>query len=188
MDEEGYITFTAVFEGNQSLNPTEAELTIKEARITVGFSVVDDTRMIDYAGFVTGPDGEEIPLADDDIYLYVPRMFSDMKIADGWLEEEGTGSNEFPGTLIGDSTGNVTIIARIEEHYDYGDLEASADIDWAIPKRPHESYESRRELWTPIAPLWMIVTLIIMLTGVWGHYIYAIVQLWLIKKRSKQQE
>jgi hypothetical protein len=43
-----------------------------------------------------------------------------------------------------------------------------------------------RELWTPIAPLWMIITLIIMLTGVWAHYIYAIIQLVLIK-RSKNK-
>jgi hypothetical protein len=31
----------------------------------------------------------------------------------------------------------------------------------------------------------MIITLIIMLAGVWGHYIYAIVQLVMINKSTK---
>jgi len=45
-----------------------------------------------------------------------------------------------------------------------------------------------RELWTPIAPVWMIVTLIIMLAGVWGHYIFAVIQLIIIKHQSKQKK
>ena len=31
----------------------------------------------------------------------------------------------------------------------------------------------------------MIITLIVMLTGVWGHYIYAIIQLILINRAGK---
>ncbi len=50
-------------------------------------------------------------------------------------------------------------------------------ISWATPKRLINAEGPARELWTPIAPMWMIITLIIMLAGVWGHYIYAIVQL-----------
>ena len=185
-DEEGYFFLLSIFAGNEQFGPSEAELAIKDARIEVGFSFEEDIKMIDYAGYIIGPDGEEVPLADDDIYLYVPRMFNSMKIADGWLEEDGKGSNEFPPALIGDSLGNIMVIAKIEEHYDYGDLIASAEIDWAIPKDITEAHDERRELWTPIAPLWMIVTLIIMLTGVWGHYFYAIIQLFMIKKSSKQ--
>jgi len=187
-DEEAYISLLAIFEGNDQYGYSEAELTIKDARIELGFSIEDDVKMIDYSGYVIGIDGEEIPLADDDIYLYVPRMFNLMKIEDGWLEEDGKGSSEFPLTLIGDSLGNITVVARIEEHYDYGDLIASADIDWAIPKDITDSHDEMRELWTPIAPLWMIITLIIMLSGVWGHYFYAIIQLYMIKKSSKQSK
>jgi len=185
-DEEDYITFFAAYDGNENFGSSEAELQLKDVRLELDFSLVDEVKMIDYSGYIIGKEGEEYPLADDDIYLYVPRMFNLMKIVDGWLEEDGKGSNEFPLTLIGDTLGKVTVIAKIEEHYDYGDVETSAEIDWAIPKHSGESYKNRRELWTPIAPLWMIVTLIIMLVGVWGHYIYAIIQLLLIKRSSKQ--
>lgn len=187
-DEEGYFFLLSIFAGDEQFGPSEAELAIKDARIEVGFSLEDDIKMIDYAGYVIGPDGEEVPLADDDIYLYVPRMFNSMKIADGWLEEDGKGSNQFPPALIGDSLGNIMVIAKIEEHYDYGDLIASAEIDWAIPKISNEAHDERRELWTPIAPLWMIITLIVMLSGVWGHYFYAIIQLFMIRKSSRQNK
>lgn len=99
-------------------------------------------------------------------------------------DEDGTGYIEFPTSIIGDSLGNVLVISRLEDHYDYGNVEVSGEINWAIPKKLLTAEGPVRELWTPIAPLWMIITLIIMLSGVWGHYIYAIIQLIKIR-RSK---
>jgi len=182
MNEEGYINFLVMFDGDEHYEMAEAELAIKDAWIDVSFVIEDSIKMIQYEGGVIDVDGSEIPLADDDIYLYVPRMFSLMIIEEGWLEEDGHGSAEFPLNLIGDSTGMIRVLARIEEHYDYGNLEASAEIDWALDKHAEKREGPQRELWTPIAPLWMIITLIIMLVGVWGHYFYAIIQLYKIKK------
>ena len=187
VNEEGYITFMARFRGTEAYAYSESELTLMDAWIDISFFMEDSVKMIRYRGAVIGPDGSEAPLADNDIYLYVPRMFNLMIIEEGWLEEDGQGTAEFPPDLIGDSTGMVTVIARIEEHYDYGNLQASADINWALPKHSEKREGPVRELWTPIAPLWMIITLIIMLVGVWGHYIYAIIQLYMIKKAGKDQ-
>lgn len=187
VNEEGYINFIALFEGDDHFEMAEAELAIKDAWIDISFFIEDSVKMIQYEGSIIDVDGTEIPLADDDIYLYVPRMFSLMIIEEGWLEEDGHGSMEFPLDLIGDSTGLITVIARIEEHFDYGNLEASAQIDWAIPWHTEKREGPQRELWTPIAPLWMIITLIIMLAGVWGHYIYAVFQLYKIKKAAKNE-
>jgi hypothetical protein len=187
MNEEGYLTFMSQFNGNESFAYSESELAIMDAWIDISFFMEDSIKMIRFKGGVIGPDGSESPLADNDIYLYVPRMFNLMIIEEGWLEEDGQGTAEFPTDLIGDSTGMVTVIARIEEHYDYGNLEASANIKWALPKHSEKREGPVRELWSPIAPLWMIITLIIMLAGVWGHYIYAIIQLYMIKKAGRNQ-
>jgi hypothetical protein len=186
MDEEGYMQFIARLEDSDKFDAAEAELAIKDARLEIDFIIEEDERKILYKGFVTSADGEEGPLMDDDCYLYVPRMFSDMKIEDGWLEEDGTGRMIFPPDLIGDTLGNVEVIARIEEHYDYGNLEARGFTNWALPKHSEKREGPMRELWTPIAPLWMIITLIILLAGVWGHYLYAIIQLHKIKQAGKR--
>ena len=187
MNEEGYINFLVMFDGDEHYEMAEAELAIKDAWIDISFIIEDSVKMIQYEGGVIDVDGSEIPLADDDIYLYVPRMFSLMIIEEGWLEEDGHGGAEFPLDLIGDSTGMIKVLARIEEHYDYGNLEASAEIDWALHKHAEKREGPQRELWTPIAPLWMIITLIIMLVGVWGHYFYAIIQLYKIKKAGNKE-
>ena len=182
-DEEGYIYFTARFDGSDAFWEAEEELMVKDVELSIAFEEDEEDKLVYFEGVIFGPH-EIWPLADDDLYFYVPRMFSDMKIADGWFEEDGTGYIEFPTHVIGDSIGNILVIARLEDHYDYGNVEVRAMIDWATPKKLIKAEGPARELWTPIAPLWMIITLIIMLTGVWGHYIYAIIQLILIK-RSK---
>ena len=175
-DEEGYIYFTASFDGSDAYWEAEEELMVKDVELSITFEEEGDDKLVYFEGVIFGPE-EEWPLADDDLFFYVPRMFSDMKIADGWFEEDGTGYIDFPTTVIGDSAGNVLVIARLEDHYDYGNVEVSDMISWATPKRLIKAEGPVRELWTPIAPMWMIITLIIMLAGVWGHYIYAIVQL-----------
>lgn len=186
-DEEGYIYIFAEFEGNDIYGPAEAELTFKDVLISMAFVEEDETKYIAFAGEVLGPDGQNFPLADDDIYFYVPRMFSYLKIADGWFEENGEGMVEYPTKIIGDSLGHLKVIARITEHYDYGNVEIFSETDWAIPSHLIAAEVPSRELWTPIAPLWMIVTLIIMLAGVWGHYFYAMYELYMIRKLGKRE-
>lgn len=184
-DEEAYIHFIARFPGNDNYYEAEEELMVKDVSIKLSFEEEGDEKLIYFEGVVHGPE-EDVPLADDDLYFFVPRMFSDMKIADGWFEEDGTGYIDFPPRIIGDSLGNILVMARLVEHYDYGNVEVSETINWAIPRTLIKAEGPARELWTPIAPLWMIITLIIMLAGVWGHYFYAIFQLIKIK-RSKSQ-
>lgn len=185
-DDEFYIHFAARFEGDDKFNGAEEELAVKDVKIDFLFEIIDSVKTITYHGIILGNDGEEMPLADDDLYFYVPRMFSELKFSDGWFEEDGTGILEFPTDIIGDTLGNITVIARIEEHYDYGYVEKKHEINWAVPRHAAHVEGPDRTLWTPIAPAWMIITLIIMLTGVWGHYMYAVYQLYMIKKSSKK--
>jgi len=186
-DEEGYMQFLARSTENEIYYGTEEVLAIKDVAIDFSFELIDSVKTIAFHGTILGVGGEVMPLPDDDLYFYVPRMFSDLKIADGWFEEDGTGYVDFPIEIIGDTLGVVEVIARIEEHYDYGFVEKKHKIDWAVPNHMIHLEGPSRELWTPIAPLWMIVTLIIMLAGVWGHYFYAIYELYKIKKSGKSK-
>nr|NQU90166.1 hypothetical protein [Bacteroidota bacterium] len=181
-DEEGYISIFAEFEGSGLFEPAEDEMMYKDVLIDISFTEEDEMKFINFAGQIRGPNDEMMPLADDDIYFFVPRMFSLLKIADGWFEENGEGYVDYPTNIIGDSLGNLKVIGRILDHPDYGNVEKFAEIDWAIPRHLLAAETPTRELWTPIAPLWMIITLIIMLAGVWGHYFYAIYELYMIKK------
>jgi hypothetical protein len=111
-----------------------------------------------------------------------------LKVAEISLDSTGIGTAEFPRDIIGDSLGNLTVVAFIEENDVFGTVQGSSTNNWGLHKHLISPDRPSRELWTPIAPLWMIVTLIIMLLGVWGHYVYAVVQLVMIKKSSKAPE
>ena len=185
--DDGYLHFVASFAGNDILVPAESEIRLKDAWLELEMFLEDSVRNIRYSGFTFDDGGNVVPIADQDIYLFVPRMFSMMPIADGWLESDGSGVVEFPPDLIGDEHGNIEIIARIEDHPEFGNLEANGKVDWALTKHPERAEGPLRELWTPIAPTWMIVTLITLLSGVWLHYFYAVFELFRIKKAGNPE-
>lgn len=186
--EMDLFNFKAVYEGAEKYESSESEFSLKPARLKVSFYEEDSVRFVKVEGTQLNIDGTETPLAETDVNILVPKMFSMLKIAEVYLDETGSGSTEFPVDIIGDSLGNLTVVASIEENDIFGNVKASADNNWGLQKHLISPDRPSRELWTPIAPLWMIITLIIMLAGVWGHYVYAVVQLFRIRKSAKADE
>jgi hypothetical protein len=184
-NDQQMLTLKSTYEGSEKYEASEGEFSLKPAKLKVSFYEEDSVRYVKVEGTQLSADGTETPITEGTILIGVPKMLSTLKIAEITLDSTGTGTAEFPGDIIGDSLGNLTVVAYIEENDIFGNVKASADNTWGLPKHLISPDRPSRELWTPIAPLWMIITLIIMLAGVWGHYVYAIVQLVMIKKSSK---
>ena len=182
---EGAVSYTATFAASEPYLGASGSFVAKPATLTLEFYEEDSVRFVRVNATVTGPKGTTVPLTGETIKLYVPSLFRPLPIGEISLDENGTGSVEFPATLIGDSTGNILVMAMIEESDLYGFVQGKSAIGWAIPKHYIAPERPKRELWTPVAPLWMIITLIIMLLGVWAHYVYAVIQLARIKRASK---
>jgi hypothetical protein len=184
-NDQQMLSFKAVYEGNGKYEASESEFGLKPAKLIVSFYEEDSVRYVKVEGTQLNADWTETSIGPVDIVVGVPKMLSVLKIAEISLDSTGIGTAEFPMDIIGDSLGNLKVVASIEENDIFGNVTGSADNDWGLPKHLISPDRPSRELWTPIAPLWMIITLIIMLLGVWGHYVYAIVQLVMIKKSSK---
>lgn len=184
-DDQQLLTLKSVYEGSEKYEASEGEFGLKPAKLKVSFYEEDSVRYVKIEGTQLNSDGTETPITEGTVIIGVPKMLSILRIAEITLDSTGTGSAEFPMDIIGDSLGNLTVVAFIEENEIFGNVRASADNNWGLPKHLISPDRPSRELWTPIAPLWMIITLIIMLAGVWGHYVYAVVQLFMIKKSSK---
>lgn len=184
--EEQMLTIKAIYGGNDKFEASESEFGLKPAKLKVSFYEEDSIRYVKVEGVQLNADGTESPITDKSVTISVPKMFSMLKIAEVTLDESGSGFTEFPLDIIGDSLGNLTVVASIEEDDVLGNVQGSAENNWGLPKHLISPDRPSRELWTPIAPLWMIITLIIMLLGVWGHYVYAVVQLVMISKSSKK--
>ncbi len=183
---EGNFTFRAMFEGNQDYEPSEDMVEVKALNMRLDFMEIDSVKTIVVEAFEVDQEGVSIPLDATDIYFFVPRSFSLLPVGEGWFEE-GRAEMNFPTTIPADSIGNLTIIAIIEDHELYGNVEAVAVKDWGLA-RPLIIAEKRRGLGDTDAPLWMVYTLIVLLSIVWFHYLYVFYVMIKIKKLRRNQE
>jgi len=186
VDKEGKTWFIAKFPGNTAYPASSEKTSAKMAKILISFAQEDTLRVIKVNAYQVDNGAAGKPLSKEKVTIYVPRLFTLLKIGETTLDENGKGVVEYPEKLVGDSLGNITIYAKIEENDTYGNVQGKSSITWGIPKQYFMAERPSRELWTPVAPIWMIVTLIIMLTGVWAHYIYAVFQLIMIKRHHQK--
>jgi len=184
-NKEGVTEVKAVFDGKGQLSSSEASVKFKELNLTFTLTEKDSTNSILLHASAIGPKGEAIPLKETNFNIYIQGLFTRLKIGECFVDA-GEGIFEFPKNIPGDENGNLTIFARLEENEDFGEVEKIERAKWGN----HRSgfIEPTRSLWTTGAPIWMITTLIILLAGVWSHYVYAIVQLIKIKRISKKIE
>jgi hypothetical protein len=183
--EEGF-TFQAVFEGNLQYEPAVAEVNVRPLAMELDFMIEDSAKFILVKAHETGPEGIQVPLEETDVYFYAARSFSLLPVGDGWFEG-GMAMADFPVSLPGDPGGNLTIHARIEDHELYGNVEVVKVKDWGLA-RPPVVVKKRRGLGDTDAPLWMVYTLIVLLSIVWFHYLYMFYIMFKIKKLESKQK
>lgn len=185
-NNDGFWSFSTEYAGNDTIESGSSELLIKDMDLTMTLEVVDTIKTVSLTA-IANVNGTKIPVSGDLVMVYVPRMFSLLPVGEAYLDENGNSSLEFPSDLPGDTLGNLTIIARIEEHPDFGTVEKKATIKWGVPF-VNQTPLAHRALWTKTPPWWMIITLSVLLIGVWGHYLFAVISLFLIKRESKKED
>jgi hypothetical protein len=187
VDNEGHWSFVSEYNGNDTIEAASSDpLSIKDLTLEMTLSEADSIKTASIKAF-SMENGKEVPDANELISVYVTRMFSLLSVGDLFLDENGTASVEVPSDIPGDKSGNITIISKLEDHPLFGNVEKRETLQWGIPTSLPAPV-IHRALWTKEPPMWMIVTLSILLTGVWGHYLFAIISLILIKIDSKKKK
>jgi hypothetical protein len=155
--------------------------------IQLRFSVEDSVK------YVTAQVNEKLhdsigaPIPEVDLYLYVQRTFSRLPIGDYFntTDETGQVTVEFPNDLPGDTAGNVTIIASIEEDDRLEAAEVSKVANFAVPADidPHENKRSLAAAGAnaPISLLLLVNGLILV---VWGIIVYIFTQIIKIRRAA----
>ena len=185
-DSDGRWAFHTDFTGNDTIETVSADLLISDVKLEMILSEVDSVKTISLSAF-RSENNKDVPVAGEIVMVYVPRMFSLLPVVEATLDDNGKAYSEFPSDLPGDAGGNITVISKFEEHPDFGNVERRVVIKWGVPS-VNSSPSAHRALWTKTPPWWMIITLSILLTGVWGHYMFAVISLIRIKRESKKQK
>jgi hypothetical protein len=186
VNEEGKYSFKVEYPGNDTLESSAEELQVIDVNMNMTCNDKDSIKSVTVNMF-RKENGKDIPVKDETVSLYVQRMFSMLKIGEAKLDSAGYASFDFPSDLPGDSIGNLTILARIEEHSDFGNVEKKEIKKWGIATTKELLLE-QRALWSEVAPIWMIVTLTIMLLGVWAHYLYVVIHMIIINNKGKEKQ
>jgi hypothetical protein len=183
---DGSVRYFAEYTGSENILPADYEVYVTDVNLDMELSLVDSVKTVSLRAY-SFVDGEEVPVADEDVYIYVKRMFKDLPLAEDFLDENGDYITEIPDDIPGDAEGNIEIIARFNDHYLFGTVEKTQTIQWGVPTQ-YDFAVSQRTLWTQIAPLWMIITLSVLLAGVWGHYLFVIFQLFKLRRIARKEE
>ena len=184
--EDGSVRYFAEYTGTGDILPAESEVYVSDVNLEMSLDLVDSVKTVSLRAY-TLVDGEEVPVAEEDVYVYVKRMFSDLPIGEDFLDENGEYITEIPNDIPGNANGDLEVIARFNDHYLFGTVEKRETVQWGIPTE-YDFEVTRRTLWTQIAPLWMIITLSVLLAGVWGHYIYVVIQLFRLKRLARKED
>ncbi len=123
------------------------------------------------------------PLADATVNFFVKRTFGNLGIGHDQTLDDGTAAVPFPADLPGGATGQIQVIATISAPPQYSSVRREAAFDGARII-PQQTEVFPRALWAPQSPVALILTIIILVTAVWGAYIYVAVQLTRIHKEG----
>jgi hypothetical protein len=180
--DKGIYSFGATFNGKEKYSKISAGTAMKPLKMEMSFFQKDQVKMVELKASEPGNDNQWVPVENLEIEFYVPRTFSLLKVGKATLSN-GITSFEFPTTIPGNTLGYLTLLAKVEESEVYGNVEVSGTINWGKHLPPMKAI--KRGLGDTDAPLWMVYTLIVLLSLVWFHYMYVIYMVFKIRYLGK---
>lgn len=184
-DADGKLSFKAAFAGNKAMEAAEEVATMKRARLEIT-PIKEDSALSVQVKLLDAGTGTDTPVKEATVGIFVKRLFLPLKVGEGTTDENGEAIIEFPRDLPGDINGNLTIICRLDENETYGNLEASSVQKWGVPVTDKIELQ-QRALWSTHPPIWMLITFIVLMTVVWGHYIVIIYELFRLRKEQPHE-
>jgi hypothetical protein len=179
---DGTLHFKVSVGGPKNMEAGEGEVTVKRAMLVLT-PVKEDNLLSVQLKLVDLSTGEEKPVPETAVGLFVKRSFYPLKLGEGNTDENGEATIEVPNNLPGDPLGNITMLGKLDESETYGYLETASTQKWGVAVS-NRIEDQPRALWSSHPPLWMLITFIILMTAVWGHYIVIVYEL--IRLRKEQ--
>ena len=171
-DTSGVMSFEVEYLGDKLKKSSNKKLSVKQANLELSFFQKEDVKSIEVSASEIGADGELIPIEGIKLQFYIKGTFSLLNFAKEETDEYGIAQVEFPVDMPGDTAGVLTIVVKVEENRTFGTIVSIGKMNWAVQLQPMR--EKQRGLGDTDAPLWMVYTLIILLSAVWFHYFYVV--------------
>jgi hypothetical protein len=123
------------------------------------------------------------PVENARVGFFARRTFGELKLGEEVTLDDGTAAVPFPQNLPGGTGGKLDFIARVKEPANLAGAIGRAPMDGGIVIPPEED-PFPRALWSPYAPLPLILVLVTLLSAVWATYGFVLFQLRKIRNGS----
>jgi hypothetical protein len=156
--------------------------TSTDAQITLTFQEQDSVKQA--KAVVTK---NHTPLKGVDVLFLVKKSFGSLPLGDAvTTDDNGEAVADFPTDIPGDPSGNVTVLAKVEENDQTGELLASKSTNWGVPTDVKNTID-QRALWASAAnaPIPLVITVVSLVALVWGTIFYIVYQLVAINRLGK---
>lgn len=158
----------------------------KQAKMALTFATLNDT--INVCKVSVTSDGK--PVDGVSVALFVKRLFTPLPIGKA-LTTDTTGvvSFEVPND-IPSADGNLTFIAKVEDDENYGTFESNGDAKLGTVVASDNSHVDERSIFAnrSNAPVYFIAASLIIISLVWGTLLWAVLQVFKIKKLSSKKK
>lgn len=184
VNDEQKFTITARVENDKSIEDAKDEANLLESDLSIKLDPADTSRTVTAKLTAKDKSGKQVPVKDVAIKLYVVRLFGIMPATTdptSTTDENGEATFTLSRDLKGDSAGQITLLARIEDNEQLGNVEASAIAPWGA-RLMAEKEPFPRAMWAPKAPIPLIMVLSILFFCVWSTYLYLFYQVYKISK------
>jgi hypothetical protein len=179
-------TFFVSTKENKNYNAADANLTVSRAKIAIDTADDKNIKVV-----VTQLKNKEwIPVKGVEVKVGIQRLDSYLPVGDDptyTTDSLGTATAEFKKLKIpGDMNGNITLVARIEDNDQFGNINISKQVPWGS-KFVYQSTYNERALWSrrTRTPIWLLIMAYSVVIAVWGTLIYLIGMIIRIKKLGK---
>ena len=179
-DTANRMAFAAEFEGNDEFKGSDDDIEIIPARLVLE-PIEEDSSLSVQITLLAG----DKPVEDEDISLFVHRLFRPLKVGEGTTDEDGMTTVSFPMGMPGDPEGNLEIYAFLEDHSDFGSIRTEMTKAWGTPVSD-KLEDMPRALWSPNPPLWMVLAFVVLMAAVWGHYGVIVYKLMQISREGRE--
>jgi hypothetical protein len=126
------------------------------------------------------------PIEGSHVVLQVERTFGNLTLGEDDTLADGTVAVPFPADIPGGPEGKIQILVQIKSPPESA-ATATQTLDGASKVLPKEE-PFPRALWSPHAPLALLITIGTMLTIVWSVYLFVVIQLVKIRKATIHEE
>jgi len=182
-------TFLAVTDKTKAFDETSTELAVTKARITV--DTADDKNVVALVEEYKA--GTWTPVKGVEVKLGIRRLAGDLQIGDEQsytTDSLGKVKGEFKKLgMPGDKTGNIFLVAKVEDNDTYGNLRIERAEPWGAKFVASNDFFTRA-LWGSRfhSPVWLVFIAYSIIISVWGTLMYLVILLVKIKKLGKQEE